>query len=92
MFVWPQDPKRLKPKPLSGPKMRSTRKKLFKLKRPRTEKFRKSFAYTGPKKWNQLPVEFHQLSDKWSYKAQIGTWITRKANWADITNAVNVIM
>ena len=87
MFVWSQNPKKLKPNPLSGPKTRSSGKKLFHLKRPRTEKFKRSFAYRGPKKWNNLPVEFHQMPDKWSYKAKIDGWVTKKANSANLNSA-----
>ena len=41
---------------------RSQKKKLFKVRKPNTEKYKKSLAYKGPKKWNALPAEV-QLSD-----------------------------
>ena len=35
-----------------GVKTRSSKKKLLKLKKPNTEKFKKSLTYLGPKTWN----------------------------------------
>ena len=40
MFGWSQNPKRLKTKTVSGPLTRSNKKKLLRLKRPQTEKFK----------------------------------------------------
>ena len=34
---------------------RSHNKKLIKTRKPSTEKFKKSLAYSGPKMWNALP-------------------------------------
>ena len=54
----------------SSIRTRSHRKRLLKLKRPVTEKFKKSIAYSGPKKWSSLPAEFHcQPLPKDNFKA-----------------------
>ena len=60
-------------------KTRSSRKILLKIKRPRTEKFKRSMAYIGPWKWNALPDRFHHTQTKALYKTMISTWITQKA-------------
>ena len=36
----------------------------MKTKRPRTERFKKSLAYLGPKKWNQLPKGVQHAASK----------------------------
>ena len=58
---------------------RSQKKKTLKVKRPRTEKFKKSLAYKGPSKWNALPLDIHQATDKFMYKRLVGNWITQRA-------------
>ena len=58
---------------------RSHKKKLFKTKRPRTEKFKKSVAYTGPKMWNDLPAEFHQTETKEEFKRLVYARTVTKA-------------
>ena len=79
MYSWSQDPQKLKTIRSGGPRTRSTKKKLLKLKRPRTERFKKSFAYMGAKKWNQLPAEFHEALDKKSYRTHVSRLVTCKA-------------
>ena len=44
---------------------------MLKIKRPRTEKFKKSLAYAGPKRWNDLPDDFHQTESKTEFKRLI---------------------
>ena len=58
---------------------RSQSKRLLKLKKPRTEKFKKSLAYYGPKKWNALPVKFHQSGPKPIFKNMTETWVSSKS-------------
>ena len=58
---------------------RWSRKRLMKIKKPRTEKFKKSLAYVGPKRWNNLPETFHQGQIKSSFKLLVGKWIADKA-------------
>ena len=82
MYTWANDPSRLKYKSVPGPRTRFTKKTLLTVNRPRTEKFKKSFAYLGPKKWNHLPVEVHesyQLQDKGNYRTHISRSMVKKA-------------
>ena len=58
---------------------RSCRKKTLKVKRPKTEKFKKSLAYLGPHKWNALPLDLHQATDRWEYKRLARNWVNQKA-------------
>ena len=58
---------------------RSSNKVMLKTKRPRTEKFKRSFAYVGPTKWNALPERFHHTQSKAAYKALVSNWISLKA-------------
>ena len=51
--------------------MMSQSKKLLKIKCPKTEKFKKSLAYRGPNKWNNLPVHLHNLPIRNMVKLQI---------------------
>ena len=66
-------------KPKSGIITRSHNKKLLKLKRPYTEKFKKSVAYLGPKKWNSLPEQFHSILTKTHFKSMISSWVENRA-------------
>ena len=79
MHDWAQDPKRLKVKPSGGVQTRSHRKKMLYVKKPRTEKFKKSFAYRGPKKWNCLSEEFHYADSKEKYKTLVNSLVTQRA-------------
>ena len=58
---------------------RSQKKRTLKVKRPKSEKFKKSLAYVGPKKWNALPLDLHQAEDRWVYKRLARNWINQKA-------------
>ena len=57
----------------------SSKKRLFKIKKPRTEKFKKSLTYRGKCKWNELSVEFHQAASKSSYKLLIQNLMVHKS-------------
>ena len=89
MFDWSLDPGKLKTKLATKIITRSHNKKLLKLKKPSTEKFRKCFAYLGPKKWNQLGTDFHSAPSKQQLKSLIKIiglkywfrWPTSKALW-----------
>ena len=59
-------------------KTRSSSKKTLKVKRPRTEKFKRSLAYIGPVKWNALPSAFHHTQTKSAYKSKVDGWIKLK--------------
>ena len=65
--------------PKSSIKTRSQNKKLLKIKRPFTEKFKKSLAYLGPKTWNSLPDQFHSALTKNYFKAIVSARATQRA-------------
>ena len=78
MHDWARDPGKLKAKSRSSIKTRSQNKKLLYTKKPRSEKFRKSFAYQGPMRWNRLPEAFHHTTTKGSYKVLVLDMIRKK--------------
>ena len=47
-----------------GVRTRSDDKKLVRIRKPRTEKYRKSLAYRGPKKWNNLSEDLHFIKTR----------------------------
>ena len=51
-----------------GVQTRSHKKKLLKLKKPRTEKYKKSLSYQGPRKWNMLPEDIQLCASKVEFK------------------------
>ena len=53
----------------AGVRTRASKKKLLKIVKPRTEKFKKSWSYVGPRKWNALPVNIHGLDSKAEFKS-----------------------
>ena len=59
MYDLSLDDKLLKLRPKEGVQVCSQNKRLMNLKRPNTERFKRSLAYTGPTKWNALPQQFH---------------------------------
>ena len=64
---------------------RSQKKKMLKIKRPKTEKYKKSLAYRGPSGWNALPLDIHQSPDKFVFKRLVSNWVTQKAYKAQLT-------
>ena len=54
---------------------RSSAKKQLKIVRPRTEKFKKSLSYRGPKKWNNLLVDVQTLIPKKEFTAKTSALI-----------------
>ena len=79
VYDWSLDSTLLVTKSDSMRTTRSSCKTLFKLKKPRTEKFKKSLVYKGKVKWNELPLEFHQSASKAMYKLMIQRHITTKS-------------
>ena len=67
-------------------KTRSHKKRLLRIKKPNTEKLKKSFAYRGPKKWNSLPVALHLVQSKAAYKALVAVRFEGKASREDVDN------
>ena len=47
-----------------GVKTRSQHKTLFRIRKPKTEKFKKSRAYRGPSRCNELPNDLHSLKTR----------------------------
>ena len=82
MYDQSLDQKMLKAKTKSSVVTQSSSKVLFKSKRPYTEKFKKSLACQGPKKWNALPESFHHAEHKNLYESLVGKLIIEKANKA----------
>ena len=79
MFDQAQKPSLLKVRSNSVINTRSSSKRLLKLKRPYTEKFKKSLAYLGPKGWNALPSAFHFTQSKVLYKTMVRNMVTAKS-------------
>ena len=71
-------------------KTRSSNKILMKVKRPCTEKFKRSLAYVGPQKWNALPERFHHTQSKVAYKTLVRNWVNTKAMAAAAATTVNL--
>ena len=69
----------LKNKTLSQVQTHSSCKKLFKIKKPRTEKYKKSMVYKGKTKWNGLPVSLHQATSKHAYRLLVQNWIVARS-------------
>ena len=79
MYDMAQISTNLKPKSKSSVKTRSSSKVLLRVKRLRTNKFSRSMAYTGPKNWNNLTADFHNVTTKSKYKTMVSDCVTRKA-------------
>ena len=80
MYDCSLDPNCQKRKLSQGVVTRSQSKRILKVKRPYTEKFKKSFTYRGPKKWNTLPIPFHQATTKATFRALVTARIKQKAD------------
>ena len=78
MFDMAQNKANLKNTKRSGVKTRSSNKKLLKIRRPVTEKFKKSLAYRGPKKWNQLPEDLQNLVSKNQFSSNVKLLVEQK--------------
>ena len=78
MFDAAQNPKRVKTRLKTGVSTRSQSKRLLKTKRPYTEKFKKSLAYQGPKKWNALSDEFHHVESKNLFKLLVQNSVSER--------------
>ena len=81
----------LKVKSKSNIMTRSSTKDLLKVKRPTTERFKRSLAYVGPKKWNALPERFHHTPSKPIFKSMINVWISAKAEAMRAANVSSVL-
>ena len=79
MYDQAKIPTLMKTRPKNMIKTRSSNKKIMRLKKPRTEKFKKCLAYKGPKTWNSLPESMHYVQTKASYKLLVGQMVDKKS-------------
>ena len=79
MYDFAQNEEHRKSQSKLNVKTRSSKKLLLRIKRPHTEKFKKSLAYRGPKKWNGLSEKFHSTHPKSKYKSLVLDWIEARA-------------
>ena len=79
MYDFAKDEENHKSQSKLNVKTRSSNKLLLRIKRPHTEKFKKSLAYRNPKKWNGLTEKFHSTHSKSKYKSLVMSWIEAKA-------------
>ena len=80
-FMYDQSrvPSNLKKTKAEGVKTRSGHKINLKIKKPLTERFKRSLAYTRPKKWNALPEHLQKATSKEVFKSLIARRISDKA-------------
>ena len=57
---------------------RSSKKLLYKLRKPNTEKYKGCLSYYGFKMWNQLPAQLQRTDDPNLFKYKIKTVFTSK--------------
>ena len=79
MYDYAQIKSNHKPVPKMTIKTRSQGKTLLKIRRPYTERYKKSLSYKGPKKWNSLTADFHSNCAKVEYKRKVAILIKEKA-------------
>ena len=68
MYDMSLNPKNLKKQRTEGVSTRSSNKKAMINRRPKTERYKKSLAYLGPKIWNNLPENMHHIATKAEFK------------------------
>ena len=61
-----------------GVRTRSQNKKLMKIKKPHTEKFKRSLAYRGPNWWNRLPDKLHHVESRSLFNARLKSRLTER--------------
>ena len=67
---------------------RASKKKTLKIRHPVTERFKKSIAYNGPKKWNNLPADLQHIPAKQLFKLQISNYVWQKSQKAKLAKTV----
>ena len=80
MYDKSQSSSNLKKSRTTGVSTRSQSKKMLKVRRPKTEKFRGSIAYVGPKKWYAVPETLQKSSAKPIFKLQLYNRIKDRAD------------
>ena len=78
MYDWSQDPVRLKLKNKSSIVTRSGSRKLLRVRRPKTERFKRSLSYAGPKRWNALPQHLTLAPTKPLFKSLATDWANKR--------------
>ena len=58
---------------------RSQLKRQLKIRKPKTEKYKKSLSYKGPTKWNALPGDLQHTEEKILYKKLVAELVSKKA-------------
>ena len=76
MFKLAQNVNMLKKRDHNRVSTRSSLKKIMTVKRPNTEKFRKSVTYKGKQLWNNLPERLHNISTVQLFKLELHRWLT----------------
>ena len=87
MYDQVQNHSLLKAKSSYGVQTRSCNKLSLKVKRPYTEKFKKSLSYKGPKKWNMLPESFHHAPGKQAFKLMVENLVKNKSVKANLNES-----
>ena len=78
MYDMSQFNRNLRGRGREGVGTRSQNKKLLKIRKPNTEKFKKSLAYRGPKSWNALPENIHHTRTRSQFNSQIRAFLEDK--------------
>ena len=79
MYDMSRNDKNLKQRVEGGVRTRSHNKRLLKIRKPNTEKFKNSLAYKGPKMWNALPEELLYLKTRHHFNAKVNQLVEKKA-------------
>ena len=72
----------------TGVRTRASSKVTLKVKKPLTERYKKSLAYLGPTKWNALPEHLQKTFPKNVFKFQTQKWIENEARTVNAALAV----
>ena len=80
MFTKRDDKAYLKARRRQGVETRSNKKKNFIVRKPITEKFKRSVSYLGPKAWNALPLLAQTAPNINVFKSKINVLVNKKKN------------
>ena len=61
-----------------GVQTRSQKKKLMKIKKTHTERFKRTLAYRGPKRWNGLPYQLHYMESRSSFNTGLRSHLAER--------------
>ena len=85
MFDMSSIDENVKKKTGEGVVMHAQSFKSLKVAKPRTERFKKSLTYRGPKKWNNLPGALWQIDSRFDFKKEIPAHVEQKASVTQAT-------